>query len=143
MNFPTDPDPDDDSAPLDGSAAAAVRALARLAALAGQPHAQTPVLELQVGDIVTRTCVDSQAGAAGGAQLTVCAQLPPGLPADGTVQAPYGIEGMWHADEGCHVALRRIPLAGLRSERALMDAVLETADAAQAWQAALEGRRPA
>jgi hypothetical protein len=142
LNIPNDPDPDDDSAPLDGSVAAASRALERLAALAGQPHAGAPVLELQVGEIVTRACVDP-AGDDGAAQLTVCAQLPPGVPVDSTVPAPQGIEGMWHADEGCHVALRRIPLASLRSERALLDAVLATADTAQAWQAALEGRRPA
>lgn len=138
MNFPSDSDPDndDDSHPLDGTAAAAARALARLAVLAGQPSAGVPVLELLLGDVVTSACVEEGGGAA---CLVVTARLPPGLRVERLAVHVDGIERLWHADEGCHVALRRIPLAALRTERALMDAVLETADAAREWHAAMGG----
>jgi len=132
----------DDGATLDGSPAAATRLLAQLAALAGQPCAGTPVLELMVGDIVTCTSVAGEA-----ACLTVTARLPACgqygyLPAGAALQETLGQDGIecrWHADEGCYVAVRSVPLAALPDERSLMDAILETADAACAWHAQLAG----
>ncbi|WEF32215.1 hypothetical protein [Pseudoduganella chitinolytica] len=135
----------EEGAALDGSPAAAMRLLAELAALAGQQHAGTPVLELMVGEIVTFASVASDA-----ACLTVTARLPPCgpagyLPAGAALQQRLGQDGIdcrWHADEGCYVAVRTVPLATLRDERSLMDAILDTADAARDWHAHLaEGRR--
>ena len=131
---------DDEGTALDGSSAAATRLLAQLAALAGQHGSGTPVLELIVGDIVTCTSVESAA-----ACLLVTARLPASgksgyLPAGAALQqrmARDGIECRWHADDGCYVAVRCVALATLPDERSLMDAILETADAAQAWHAQL------
>lgn len=137
----------EEGAALDGTPAAATRLLAELAALAGQQQGGTPVLELMVGEIVTFAAVDSAA-----ACLTVTAHLPPCeqagyLPAAAALQdrlGQHGIECRWHADEGCYVAVRSVPLSALRDERSLMDAILDTADAARDWHAQLEaGTGPA
>lgn len=137
-------DDTDDGAALDGSPAAATRLLAQLSALAGQQCAGTPVLELMVGDIVTCTSVAGDL-----ACLLVTARLPAGgqsgyLPAGAALQEKLGQDGIecrWHADEGCYVAVRSVPLAELPDERSLMDAILETADAAGAWYAQLADGR--
>lgn len=134
----------EDGAALNGSPAAATRLLLDLAALAGQQSAGTPVLELMVGEIITFTSVSSET-----ACLLVTARLPVAgksgyLPAGAKLQeqlARNGIECRWHADEGCHVAVRSVPLAALPDERSLMDAILETADAARAWHAELADER--
>lgn len=129
-----------DGVALDGSAAAASRLLAQLAVLAGQPCAGAPVLELMVDEIVTFSSVAVDA-----ACLTVTARLPSCggrgyLPAGAALQeqlAKGGIECRWHADDGCYVAVRIVPLAALPDERSLMDAILDTADAARAWHTQL------
>ena len=126
----------EEGARLDGSAAAASRLLADLAALAGQECAGTPVLELMIGEIVTFASV-----AADGDCLMVTARLPSSgksgyLPAGAALAERLGQDGIecrWHADEGCHVAVRSVPLSALRSEQELMDAILDTADAAGEW----------
>ena len=131
----------EEGAALDGSAAAAARLLAELAALAGQQCAGTPVLELMVGEIVTFASVASD-----GACLVVTARLPacgqagylPAAAAFSERLGHDGIECRWHADEGCYVAVRSVPLKALPDERSLMDAILDTADAARAWHALLE-----
>jgi hypothetical protein len=137
----------DEGAALDGTPAAAARLLAELAELAGQQHAGTPVLELMVGEIVTFASVAHDT-----ASLTVTARLPPCgqsgyLPAGVALQNRLGRDGIecrWHADEGCYVAVRSVALATLRDERSLMDAILDTADAARDWHAQLTaGRGPA
>ncbi|GGZ01735.1 hypothetical protein ACFFTM_08725 [Pseudoduganella plicata] len=133
-------DDSEEGVALDGSAAAAARLLGELAMLAGQACGSTPVLELMIGEIVTFASV-----AADGDCLTVAARLPSCgasgyLPAGAALAqrlARHGIECRWHADEGCHVAVRSVPLASLRSEQALMDAILDTADAAREWHAQL------
>jgi hypothetical protein len=137
-------DDGESGAALDGSAGAATRLLADLAALAGQHCAGTPVLELMVGDIVAFTSVASDA-----ACLTVTARLPVDghcgyLPAGAALRerlAQDGIECRWHADEGCYVAVRSVPLSALPDERSLMDAILDTVDAARAWHAQLADGR--
>lgn len=130
-----------DGAALDGSAAAATRLLAQLAELSGQGCAGTPVLELLIGDIVTFTSVASEARC-----LIVTARLPACahsgyMPASAALQERLRtshIECRWHADDGCYVALRSVPLAALPDERSLMDAILETADAASALTLAFD-----
>lgn len=129
---------------FDGSSRAANALLAELCALCGQEAASPPVLELQFGVVATRTAVDATAGEA---WLTISARLPVQrqdryLP-QGSDARFDGLECMWHADEGCHVAVRRIALARLGDERSVMDAILETADMAQAWHASMALDRPA
>jgi hypothetical protein len=122
---------------FDGSRHAANALLAELCALCGQQAASPPVLELQIGVIVTRTAVD----AAGEGCLTITARLPA---SDQEGYAPQGehtrfgdLDCMWHGDEGCHMAVRRVALVRLGDERSVMDAILETADMAQAWHASM------
>lgn len=129
---------------FDGSSRAANALLAELCALCGQDAASPPVLELRFGLVVTRTAVDSTGREA---WLNISARLP-ALGEDG--YAPQGgnarfdgLDCMWHADEGCHIALRRIALARLGDERSVMNAILETADMAQAWHASMALDRPA
>lgn len=128
---------------FDGSSQAANALLAELCALCGQDAASPPVLELQFGVIMTRTAVDA---AAAGDWLTISARLP-ALGQDG--YTPQGdksrfddLDCMWHADEGCHIAVRRVALARLGNERSVMDAILETADMAQAWHASMALDQP-
>lgn len=128
---------------FDGSSQAANALLAELCALCGQDAASPPVLELQFGVVVTRTAVDADPG---GACLTISARLP-AMGEDG--YAPLGenarfdgLDCMWHADEGCHIAMRRVALVLLGDERGVMDAILETADMAQAWHASLALDQP-
>lgn len=129
---------DDGSATLDGSAASARRVLAELAGLMdpeGQDGLEQAVLELEIGVIIARAFVERIDGVD---VLTVSARLPAGAGAAClSVQAPEGVECLWHADLGCPMTLRRIALTALPSERALMDAILAAADAAQRWHVAL------
>lgn len=132
-----------ESSEFDGSGQAANALLAELCALCGQDAASPPVLELQFGQVVTRTAVDC---AAGGAWLNISARLPElgqdGYAPQGRNARFDGLDCMWHADEGCHIAVRRIALARLGDERSVMDAILETADMAQAWHASLTLDQP-
>lgn len=135
---------DSASRKLDGSSRAARLLLAELCALSGQDAAARPVLELQFGAVVTRTAVEDSPG---GARLTISARLPAQRGQDYAWRgegAQFGeLDCMWHADEGCHIAVRRIALARLGDERSLMDAILETADMARAWHASMALDRPA
>ena len=132
----------DGSAALDGSGAAARRALTELAGLMdpeGRDGLERAVLELEIGAIIARAFVERVNGVD---VLTVSARLPAGAVAGAaclSVPAPEGVECLWHADLGCPVALRRIALTALPSERALMDAILAAAYAAQRWHVALCG----
>jgi len=135
---------DSASRKLDGSSRAARRLLAELCALSGQDAAPQPILELQFGAVVTRTAVEESPS---GARLTISARLPAQCGQDYAWRGEgvqFGeLDCLWHADEGCHIAVRKIALAGLGSERSLMDAILETADMAQAWHASMALDRPA
>lgn len=125
------------SGALDGSLAQVTRVLRELIELTGEPAQDVPVLELQLGDILTRTTVQ----AADGNYLLITALLPKrrgtayAAQASEAVaeQAAQGIEYLWHADEGRHIGVRRVPLAQLADERSLMDAILATSDQAAAW----------
>lgn len=112
--------------------------------MSGQDAAAQPNLELQFGAIVTRTAVEESPA---GGQLTISARLPALSGPDYAWRgegAQFGeLDCLWHADAGCHIAVRRIALARLGDERSLMDAILETADMAQAWYASMALDRPA
>ena len=125
---------------LDGSVAQLVHLLRELVEMTGEDTGSVPVLELQFGDILTRTTVQSS----GGNYLLITARLPrcddTGYVAQ---QEEQGMEYLWHADEGCHIAVRRVPVAELPDERSVMDAILATSDQAAAWFASRRGGKPA
>lgn len=123
----------------DISVTAVNRLLQDLIALAGQQMEGPPVLELQLGEIFTRSAVER-----GGADhyLSVTALLPrceqphylpllhaplASADADATQAA---VDFLWHADEGRYIVVRHIPIHLLSDERSVMDAILATADIA-------------
>jgi hypothetical protein len=130
----------DDGTALPGSVAAATRLLAELAELAGQQTADAPVLELMVEGITTFTSVsDEQASLLVMARLPVCEKFGY-LLAGKALQNKFAsdrVECRWHAGQGCYVAVRSVPLAALPDERSIMDAILDMANAAAVWHAAL------
>lgn len=92
-------------------------------------HDGDDVLELQFGDILTRTALhalDRQ-------YLVVTAMLP--KCADGGYAAPHAqdIEILWDADDGRYIGLRLVPIGSLPDERSVLDAILATSDMAAAW----------
>lgn len=143
-------DPTTESGALDGSVAQLIRLLRELVELTGEEAGDVPMLELQFGEILTRTTVQ----ASGGNYLVITAMLPPcGDEGYGpgyisqageavSRQAAQGMEYLWHADEGRHIGVRRVPLAELHDERGVMDAILTTSDLAAAWFAARSGGKP-
>lgn len=131
---------------LAGSTARLVSLLKELIELTGQPAGEAPVLELQFGDILTRTVVQEQEG-----QLLIVALLPKS--GDSTYLAPPGaattmlskqqIHYLWDGDEGRHIGVRSVPVKALHDDRSVMDAILDTADQAAAWSAARQPAKPA
>ncbi|WP_147375917.1 hypothetical protein [Noviherbaspirillum cavernae] len=127
---------------LDGSAGSMNSFLRDLVELAGQVD-QThvaPVLELQFGEVITRTAVVL----GGEAQyLSITALLPRGEQPESSVRLPRHFaasrprageyEFLWHADEGCHVVVRNIPVKDLADEAGVLDAILDTSEFAKAW----------
>jgi hypothetical protein len=114
--------------------------------LTGEQAGAVPVLELQLEDIVTR----ASALATGGDCLLVTAWLPPcdggGYAPPASAAAPPAaeqeMEYLWHADEGRHIAMRRVPIKELPDERSVMDAILTTWDLAAEWLDARRGDMP-
>lgn len=138
-------DPTLASGTLDGSLAQVTRLLRELIELTGEQAQDVPVLELQLGNILTRTTVL----AADANYLLITAFMPKSRTAGyvsqagETVssQAAEGIEYLWHADEGRHMGVRKVPLKDLADERSVMDAILTTSDMAAAWFSALRGSK--
>jgi len=126
------------------------RFLTELILLADQAAPGAPVLELQIGEILTRTAVE-----AGGADqylsitglLPRCAQphylsLPVPVPASASASASASAaadqtaataEFLWHADEGRYIVVRKIPVTDLPDGFSIMDAILLTADLATTY----------
>lgn len=109
---------------IDGSQDGLRRFLVEMAQTMGD---EGEVLALQLGDIVVQAMA-AQDG------LTLCARLP----RDGGRQGrrerrsvPDGCELAWHAEAGCEVLVRHLPLAALRSEPDVLDAMLDCADLAR------------
>lgn len=117
-----------------------------LVILSGQDDtAESPVLELQIGDVVSRTTVEMEDGIE---YLVVAASLPVSrqsryLPArieetcSGEVR-PRKTSISWNADAGCYVAKRRTRTRDLQDDRSVMDTILLTVDEAIGWQDLLE-----
>jgi hypothetical protein len=136
-----------DTAHCTGTPISSVRELLReLAALAGQEDAaEAPVLELQIGEVVSRTTVELIDG---NEYLTVTAWLPVSaqsryLPActegfsAGEVP-PQAATILWNAECRRYVATRRMRTRDLQDDRSVMDAILLTVDEAIGWLALLE-----
>ncbi|WP_296555943.1 hypothetical protein [Pigmentiphaga sp.] len=115
--------------------------LADLARLSGQQVQARPVLELLIGDILTRASVEPA-----GLDLYLCVTglLPPcdgGLPLSALADRQQaGFELLWHADHGRYVVVRKIPLRSLTDERSVMDELLNTAELAQGCLKELAGK---
>jgi hypothetical protein len=130
---------------LDGSAASMHRLLGELVSLAGQADEShtAPVLELQFGDLITRTSIRQRDDVD---YVVVVVELPKldnaalmtgASSASGIFQADEGdAEMLWHAEKGRHVVVRHIPVAVFPDEASVFDAIMDSADRVSAWLAA-------
>lgn len=131
--------------PDDLTGAQVKQLLAELTTLTGDTVHARPVLELLIGEILTRTSVEP---AGQDLYLSVTGLLPPCdallpphavMPAELDEQERRGFELLWHADEGRYIVVRKIALRNLSDERSVMDEILNTADLAQRCQARIAG----
>lgn len=114
--------------------------LCELTELAGQnDDADNPVLELQIGEVVSKTHVELVDGVE---YLVVDAALPCSerrahLAAGNSAQAEEGHaprSGIaWDEDAGRYRVTRRMRTRDLRDDRSVMDAILTTVDDAVGW----------
>lgn len=114
---------------LDGSPARITALLRELIELTGHDGGDVPVLELQFGDILTRTAphaLDKNV-------LVITAMLP--KCGDGEYPAPQArdMEFLWDAGDGRYMGLRMVPIESLPDERSVLDAILATSDLASDW----------
>lgn len=121
---------------LNGCVTQVARFLRELIEMTGQDAATThsAILELQFGEILTKTSIQSDEKN----YLLIMAFLPKCrrsqfMPRSGDTHAQGDLEFFWHADEGRHIGVRRIPVAELEDERSVMDAILSTSEQASAW----------
>lgn len=122
---------------LDGSVAQVTRFLRELIGMTGQEIEAVPVLELQLGEILTRTTIQT----ADRSYLLITAIMPKcrrshyllQASAETSLEDEEDIHYLWHADEGRHIGVRRIPIAKLPDERSVMGAILTMADETGAW----------
>lgn len=131
---------------LDGTPGSAYQLLTDLVALAGQENTThtSPVLELQFGEVLTKTSLIKFDGLD---YLSITAILPE-QPAFEYLSASdlqrirsqdcgTDNELLWHADQGQYVLMRKISLTAFADDTALMDAIMDSADQASAWHARL------
>jgi hypothetical protein len=131
---------------LDGSIGQLTRFLRELIEMTGQEAGAVPVLELQFGEILTTTTIQTDDGNC----LLITALLPKCRPSPYLSQAAAShflqnaddIHYLWHADEGRYIGLRRIQISGLNDERSVMDAIMATADQAANWFSTRRGGKP-
>jgi len=116
----------------DGSLARITALLRDLIELTGDGEGDVPVLELQFGDILTRTALH----ALDKNYLVITAMLP--KCGDGGYAVPHvqDMEFLRDADDGRYIGLRMVPIGTLADERSVMDAILATSDMATAWMMA-------
>jgi hypothetical protein len=113
--------------------------LHELVELAGQDLEPVPVLELQLGDTLTRTSVGSDID-----EYLLITALLPACNKPRYAPAPCAslmgeLEFLWHSDEGRYIAVCKVPAAELPDERSIMDAILATSENAMAWFVELQG----
>jgi hypothetical protein len=121
------------------------RLLQELIELTGPQTSASSVLELQIGDIFTRSAIAPEMPErclAITALLPKCEQphyLPRLFSPPGAEKWPACAEFLWHADEGCYIVVHKVPVVELTDERSIMDSILLTADIARDYFAALSG----
>lgn len=116
-----------------------LRELAEITAQDDSDHT-APVLELQFGDIETRTTLLNNNGMQ---CLSIIALLPRSgrvnyssrlhTPLSNTVASAEDMELLWHADEGRYILLRHMPISDFADDISVLDAILDTADTSRAW----------
>jgi hypothetical protein len=129
----------DSRKPCAGSTARLATFLRELVELAAQDLEPVPVLELQLGDTLTRTSVGIDLD-----EYLLVTALLPACNKPRYVPAPCAslmgeLEFLWHSDEGRYIAVCKVPAADLPDERSIMDAILATSENATAWFAELQG----
>lgn len=97
-----------------------------------------PVLALLLGDVLTVSSVTAAAPAG----LAIFACLPAGADVDAPAAARSGCKRLWHAERGCVVLARTVPLADLRDEPGVFDAILDTAGLAARLGRCRDGSAP-
>lgn len=131
---------------LNGSVTQVTSLLRDLVQLSGQEAQDVPVLELQLGEILTRTAVQT----IDRNYLLITAYMPKCRRSHYVSQvnsaafsrSEGGIEYLWHVDEGRHIGVRKVPVTELSDERSVMDAILTTSDQAAAWFSSRRGGKP-
>jgi hypothetical protein len=135
-------DTTDTTGALDGSAADLQRLLQELVELAGQEDdaEAAPVLELQFGDVLTKTTMSVSHGVE---CLSVTALLPMTEYLNGDCRQPRVLaasgatEGeiklLWHADEERYVVVCTTPISELSREVSVLDTIMDTSEQARAW----------
>lgn len=108
---------------IDGSQQRLRSFLAEMAALSGGAG---ETLELVLDGLLTISTP------APGGGLVVVVQLPRAGVYRPRYAAPAGCALAWHVELGCEVLVRRVPLAALGSEPAVLDAILDSAGLARA-----------
>lgn len=123
---------------LDGPLARITALLRELIDMTGRGERGASVLELQFGDILTRTALHAPDKRC----LVITAMLP--KCGDGGYAAAHAqerdMEFLWDADDGRHIGLRMVPIGSLPDERSVLDAILATSDMALAWLTARRGQ---
>lgn len=138
----------DTAGELNSSVTEVKRFLMELIVLAAQEAPGAPVLELQIGEILTRTAVELSGN---DRYLSITALLPRceqphylPLPFSPLV-VEYSMENtefLWHADEGRYIVVRKVPVTELPDELSVMDAILTTSDLANTYFASVNTDKP-
>lgn len=100
-----------------------------------------PVIELQLGAVLTVTSLLLKSP---GPSLSITAFLPRqgatpyrdvlhAMSVGGYQGIVGGGEFFWHAEQGCFVVVRLVPVLDFQDERSVLDAILDLADDAFNW----------
>lgn len=124
---------------LDGSAAGMHQLLTELVGLASQtePAHTAPVLELLLGEVLTRTSMCQRDGVE---CLLIVLILPPCdaaklVPATLFSGDHFDAECLWHAEEGRYVIVRHLPIALFKDAVDVLDTIMAGSDRVTAWLA--------
>jgi hypothetical protein len=142
----------DTTVKLDGSVSCVKRLLQELVELAGQDDYidATPVLELQFGEVLTRTTLSVKRGIQ---CLSVVAELPrteklnylspPSRLLDSSLVSDSETELLWHADEGRYAVVSNTPISEIAEDVSVLDTILDTSEQARAWFSVVRACAPA
>jgi hypothetical protein len=142
----------DTAGKLDGSATGMKRLLRELVELAGQLDdvQAAPVLELQFGEVLTKTTVSVSRGVQ---CLSISALLPKSEESThlsgssrllaSSPASESETELLWHADEGRYVVVCNTPISELPEDISVLDTILDTSEQARAWFSVVSACSPA